>query len=260
MPVGWGFIHVRPAFHHGVCRLHALVLDRRRHIHDENNIHRLLANLLAGRRGGGGGWRRRAWVEGGGDAVYRRVTYHSHDFFPHVLQHNPNLAHPSPTPRSRRQDRVTTRLGSSCNACTCLLSFRSTCHYDESSECAHVSINEVACYRTERTLMGCADPNPFWPGRSTSSQCPRANQGKTHAKVDEASDVTTYCRLSPSATGGAIPASPRRLGTVTILPRTRLRKLQARVCKSGSQCVVRSMGVSRYALSPVPPPPPPPPL
>ena len=23
-----------------------------------------------------------------------------------------------------------------------------TCHYDESSKCAHVSINEVACYRT----------------------------------------------------------------------------------------------------------------
>ena len=31
-------------------------------------------------------------------------------------------------------------------------------HYDESSECAHVSINEVPCCRTERTLMGCADP------------------------------------------------------------------------------------------------------
>ena len=30
-------------------------------------------------------------------------------------------------------------------------------HYDESSECAHVSINEVVCYRTERTLMGCAE-------------------------------------------------------------------------------------------------------
>ena len=27
----------------------------------------------------------------------------------------------------------------------------------ESSECAHVSINKVACYRTERTLVGCAD-------------------------------------------------------------------------------------------------------
>ena len=30
-----------------------------------------------------------------------------------------------------------------------------TCHYDESSKCADVSINEVACYRTERTLLGC---------------------------------------------------------------------------------------------------------
>ena len=28
---------------------------------------------------------------------------------------------------------------------------------DDSSECAHVSINQVACYRIERTLMGCAD-------------------------------------------------------------------------------------------------------
>ena len=37
--------------------------------------------------------------------------------------------------------------------------FKLACHYDESSECAHVvGINEVACYRTERTLMGCADP------------------------------------------------------------------------------------------------------
>ena len=32
------------------------------------------------------------------------------------------------------------------------------CHYDASSECAHVSthsIAEVACYRLERALMGC---------------------------------------------------------------------------------------------------------
>ena len=26
----------------------------------------------------------------------------------------------------------------------------STCHYDESSECAHVSIHAVACYRTDK--------------------------------------------------------------------------------------------------------------
>ena len=31
-------------------------------------------------------------------------------------------------------------------------------HYDASSECANVSIHEVACYRTERALMGCAEP------------------------------------------------------------------------------------------------------
>ena len=29
---------------------------------------------------------------------------------------------------------------------------------DESLECAHVSINEVACHRPERALEGCADP------------------------------------------------------------------------------------------------------
>ena len=28
-------------------------------------------------------------------------------------------------------------------------------HYDESSECANVSTNEVACYSIERALMGC---------------------------------------------------------------------------------------------------------
>ena len=32
--------------------------------------------------------------------------------------------------------------------------------HDESSVCAGVSINEVACYRTKRALMGCADPPP----------------------------------------------------------------------------------------------------
>ena len=32
-------------------------------------------------------------------------------------------------------------------------------YYEESSsECAHVSINEAACHRTDRTLMGCTDP------------------------------------------------------------------------------------------------------
>lgn len=35
---------------------------------------------------------------------------------------------------------------------------------DESSEWAHVSGNEVACYRMERALMGCAEP-PFYGGR-----------------------------------------------------------------------------------------------
>ena len=48
------------------------------------------------------------------------------------------------------------------------------CHYDESSECAHVSINEVACYRTKRTLMGCAD-HPF-KGVGAPHQCFRVNR------------------------------------------------------------------------------------
>ena len=30
--------------------------------------------------------------------------------------------------------------------------------WDASSECAHVSIIEVACYRLEMTLVGCTDP------------------------------------------------------------------------------------------------------
>ena len=36
-----------------------------------------------------------------------------------------------------------------------------------SPECAHVSINEVACYRLERALMGCAVPR--YGGRCTQS-------------------------------------------------------------------------------------------
>ena len=32
------------------------------------------------------------------------------------------------------------------------------CHYYESSEYAHVSINKVACNRIERTPIACADP------------------------------------------------------------------------------------------------------
>ena len=44
------------------------------------------------------------------------------------------------------------------------------CAEYESSECAHVSINEVACYRTKRTLMGCADP-PSKGCRGYHHQC-----------------------------------------------------------------------------------------
>ena len=33
------------------------------------------------------------------------------------------------------------------------------CEYCASSECEHVSIKEVACYRSERTPMGCAEPH-----------------------------------------------------------------------------------------------------
>ena len=38
----------------------------------------------------------------------------------------------------------------------------------------HVSINEVACYRTERTLAGCSDPAS--KGVGAPHQCPRFNQ------------------------------------------------------------------------------------
>ena len=51
------------------------------------------------------------------------------------------------------------------------------CHYDESSECAHVSISEVACYRTERTLMGCADP--LRRGIGAPHQCSRVNEQRS---------------------------------------------------------------------------------
>ena len=45
-------------------------------------------------------------------------------------------------------------------ACTLRGWSAGACHYCESSKCAHVSINEVTCYRTESTLMGCADLSP----------------------------------------------------------------------------------------------------
>ena len=44
------------------------------------------------------------------------------------------------------------------------------CHYDESSECAHVSMNEVARYRTERTLVG------LQKGVGASHQYSRVNE------------------------------------------------------------------------------------
>ena len=41
----------------------------------------------------------------------------------------------------------------------------------------HVSINEVACYRTERTLMGCTDP--LRRGLGTPHQCSRVNEHRS---------------------------------------------------------------------------------
>ena len=52
-----------------------------------------------------------------------------------------------------------------------------TCHYDESSECVHVSINETAFYQTERVLMRCADPAS--KGFGAPQQCPRCNQKRS---------------------------------------------------------------------------------
>ena len=41
----------------------------------------------------------------------------------------------------------------------------------------HVSINEVACYRTERTLIGCA--NPPSKGIGAPHQCSRVNEKRS---------------------------------------------------------------------------------
>ena len=42
----------------------------------------------------------------------------------------------------------------------------STCHYNESSECAHVSVHKIACYRTpERTLDGGTSTTLFAKGQ-----------------------------------------------------------------------------------------------
>ena len=40
----------------------------------------------------------------------------------------------------------------------------------------HVSINEMACYQPERTLMGCADPPSPFKGVVAPHQCPRVNK------------------------------------------------------------------------------------
>ena len=53
-------------------------------------------------------------------------------------------------------------------------------HYCESSEFAHVSINEVASYRTKITLMGCAGtPLEGRRGVGDPHQCPRVNEKRS---------------------------------------------------------------------------------
>ena len=54
------------------------------------------------------------------------------------------------------------------------------CHYDESSECETArqhKVAGVACYRLERTLMGCADP----PSKRVGGphQCSRVNKNRS---------------------------------------------------------------------------------
>ena len=50
--------------------------------------------------------------------------------------------------------------------------------HDESSVCAGVSINEVACYRTKRTLMGCPPHSPS-KGVGAPNQCSRVNETRS---------------------------------------------------------------------------------
>ena len=57
------------------------------------------------------------------------------------------------------------------------------CHYSESSECAHVSINEVACYRTERTLIVVL-PTPLLTWASAPRQCPQATEKRSGCVIN----------------------------------------------------------------------------
>lgn len=47
-----------------------------------------------------------------------------------------------------------------------------TWHYDESSECEHVSIQEAACYRTERTQEVVLPTTPSMGGGCTTINVP----------------------------------------------------------------------------------------
>ena len=71
---------------------------------------------------------------------------------------------------------ITTRCCWSCGARAPLNEGQYLKKYDESSECAPArqhKVAEVACYRLERTLMGCADPRPLLRGVGAPHQCSR---------------------------------------------------------------------------------------
>ena len=57
----------------------------------------------------------------------------------------------------------------------------------------HVSINEVACYRLERTLMGCADP--LRRGVGAPHQCSCSRVSKKRSGWGEVCHVPLHCAL-----------------------------------------------------------------
>ena len=70
-----------------------------------------------------------------------------------ALTHEPPQAHSTTLISAFKQCGLSYKLRSL--SCCRLLQ---ACHDYEPSECACISINEVACYRIGRTLTGCADP------------------------------------------------------------------------------------------------------
>lgn len=62
---------------------------------------------------------------------------------------------------------------------------RTACYYDEVSECAHISMTETACCRTDRTLVGSAGPrvggsvHPFSVLESSKNEVAESSMPRT---------------------------------------------------------------------------------